>query len=98
MGNVWRRKVCAQGKWELTPSFKLVVPDGGKLGGGIGLQAAKGTIRVAIGSDGSSFNIDLQKVIGVGIGGKTLLLLPELFVSAGKNGVELVEVGVTIVP
>ena len=83
--------------WEITPSFRLSVSDARQAGGGIGLQIAHKGTRASLGSDGRTFNLDLQKVFAIGIGNKTLLLLPDIFISMDKNGPKELDVGVTIV-
>ena len=91
-------RFALDGKWDMTPSFKLALPDAGKLGGGIGLQVAHKGVRASMGSDGRAFSLDVQKVLAISIGSKTLLLLPDAFASMGKSGLQEVDVGVTIVP
>lgn len=95
-GGEWRVRLNKNS--DITPSFKLVFPDGGKIGGGMGLQATYKSIRASLGSDGCAFNLDVLNVFAIGIGKKTVLLLPEAFVSMGKNGLKEFDVGLTIIP
>ncbi len=91
----WR--LAPSKEWDITPSFTLTVPDKGRMTGGLGLQAAHKGIRVAAGSNGQSFNLDLQGVVAIPIGKGTLLLLPEGFVSVGLDGLKMTEIGLTII-
>jgi hypothetical protein len=85
------------GNWDITPSFKLSASDARKVNEGLGLQVARKGTRASLGGDGRTFNLDVQQVVAIGIGNKTLLMLPDAFVSLGKGGIKEVDVGVTIV-
>ncbi len=85
------------GGWDVTPSFNLSISDARQAAGGIGLQVAHKGTRASLGSDGRTFSLDVQKVFAIGIGKKTLLLLPDAYVSMGKNGLNMLDAGVTII-
>ena len=96
LGGEWR--FALKHGWDITPSFKLSISDARQVDGGIGLQVAYKSIRASLGSDGRTFNLDVLNVFAIDIGKKTLLLLPEAFISMGKGGLVEFDVGVTIVP
>lgn len=103
MGNgIWmlggEGRFAIGGGWDITPSFKLSVSDAKEVDGGLGLQVTHKRIRVSLGGDGRTFNLDMQKMFAIDIGNKTLLLLPDIFISISKNGLMEFDLGITIVP
>jgi len=95
-GGEWR--FALKHGWDITPSFKMSVSDANQVDGGLGLQVAHKSIRASLGSDGRTFNLDVLNVFAIDIGKKTLLLLPEAYISMDKNGLKEFDVGVTIIP